>query len=80
MGFFSEKTITYKNPQVRVQKNYPEMKKREGRPRNNFFCQKRGWEGGLCEFNKFDSSRPLKDARMMHQNSQKLHFECVENS
>lgn len=55
MGFFSEKTITYKNPQVRVQKNYPEIKKREGEGDQRIILFAGG--GGVCEFKQFDFSR-----------------------
>lgn len=59
MGFFSEKTITYKNSQVRVQENYPEIKKREGEGGRRWITLL-GGRGGLCDFNKFDSSKSPK--------------------
>lgn len=55
MGFFSGKIITYQKPHVRVQKNYPEIKKREGEGGQRIILFAGG--GGVCEFNKFDFSR-----------------------
>lgn len=66
MGFFSEKTITYKNPQVRVQKNYPEIKKREGEGGQRIILFAGGGGGGYVNLSSLIFPDPLKDLRMMY--------------
>lgn len=67
MGFFSGNIITYKKPHVRVQKNYPEMKKKEGEGGQWIIL------GDYVNLVILIPPNPRKDAHMMHPNSLELH-------
>lgn len=64
MGFFSEKTITYKNPQVRVQKNYPENEEERGGGKGDrgiiLFARRGGGRGDYVNLISLILPDPLK--------------------